>query len=387
MTKTTFIHTSDFQLGMQRWFLTGEAQARFDDARLESIKRLGELATRRGAEFIVVAGDVFERNSLSNQVTGRAREALENLPVPVFLLPGNHDPLIADSVFFTALNKETGPDVHVISDTEPYLLREGVEIVGAPYKARTATYDLVADMLAPLAPTDSIRVAIGHGQVHGWGDAEKLDAIDLNNVEANINNGVIDYLALGDTHSTMELGSTGAVWFSGAPETTDFKHLPDGGGESDSGNALVVTIEKTSATETEVHVEKEAIGQWIFESISMDINSEEDAERFIKQLNDYPAKHRTVIKYGLRGTVNLATQIKLDSAIDQLEPVFASLKPRERVMDLHLAPGEDELASMSLTGFAASALNELMEDINTDPDSISRDAANLLFRLTRKDAS
>jgi len=54
---------------------------------------------------------------------------------------------------------------------------------------------------------------------------------------------------------------------------------------------------------------------------------------------------------------------------------------------LHLAPGEDELASMSLTGFAASTLNELMEDINTDPDSISRDAANLLFRLTRKDAS
>src|SRR5690625_2800959 len=118
MKKTTFIHTSDFQLGMQRWFLTGEAQARFDDARLESIKCLGELAISSGAEFIVVAGDVFERNSLSSQVTGRAREALENLPVPVFLLPGNHDPLIADSVFFTALNKETAPDVHVISDTE-----------------------------------------------------------------------------------------------------------------------------------------------------------------------------------------------------------------------------------------------------------------------------
>lgn len=106
MNKTTFIHTSDFQLGMQRWFLSGEAQARFDDARLESIKRLGELAERTGAEFIVVAGDVFERNSLSSQVTGRAREALEKLPVPVFLLPGNHDPKISLSLeryfpFFT----------------------------------------------------------------------------------------------------------------------------------------------------------------------------------------------------------------------------------------------------------------------------------------------
>ena len=387
MNKTTFIHTSDFQLGMQRWFLSGESQARFDDARLESIKRLGELAERTGAEFIVVAGDVFERNSLSSQVTGRAREALEKLPVPVFLLPGNHDPLIADSVFFTAVNKKTAPDVHVIADYEPYVLREGVEIVGAPYKARTATHDLVAEMLGPLEPTSGIRVAIGHGQIHGWGDADKLDSIDLGNVESKVRDGVIDYLALGDTHSTMELGSTGAVWFSGSPETTDFRHLPAGGGESDSGNALVITIEKDSAAQAQVTVEKEAIGQWIFESIDMDVNSEEDVERFIQQLNDYPDKHRTVIKYGLRGTINLAAQTRLDAAIEQLEPVFASLKPRQRVMDLYLAPEEDELANLSLTGFAASALDELMADIHNDPDSISRDAANLLFRLTRKDAS
>src|SRR5690625_5719875 len=82
----------------------------------------------------------------------------------------------------------------------------------------------------------------------------------------------------------------------------------------------------------------------------MDINSEEDVERFVQQLQNYPDKHRTVIKYGLRGTINLAAQTKLDSAIAQLEPVFASLKPRQRVMDLHLAPEDDELASLSLTG-------------------------------------
>src|SRR5699024_6656283 len=180
MTTTTFIHTSDFQLGMQRWFLTGEAQARFDDARLDSIKRLGELAERRGAEFIVVAGDVFERNSLSSQVTGRAREALEKLPVPVFLLPGNHDPIVADSVFYTAVNQETDPDVRVISDTEPYTLRDGADIVDAPFKARTSTHDRVAGLLDPLEATATTRVVVGHGQVHALGDAEKLDSIDLN---------------------------------------------------------------------------------------------------------------------------------------------------------------------------------------------------------------
>lgn len=387
MTKTTFIHTSDFQLGMQRWFLGGEAQARFDDARQESITRLGELATRTGAEFIVVAGDVFEHNSLSSQVTGRAKEALSKLPVPVYLLPGNHDPLVADSIFFKAVNKEDTPNVHVIADSVPIAVSEGVEIVGAPLMARAATHDLVESMLEPLEPTDSIRVAIGHGQIHGWGDSDKRDAIDLANAEDNIRQGTIDYLALGDTHSTMELGSTGAVWFSGSPETTDFKHLPGGGGEADSGNALVVSIEKEGTSRASVQVVKEPIGQWVFESIEADINSEEDIQRFVQQLKDYPDKHRTVIKYGLRGTINIKAQRILDAAIEDLEPVFASLKPRPRVMDLHLAPEADELENLGLTGFAASALDELLEDMSQNPDSVARDAANLLFRLTRKAAS
>src|SRR5699024_11209453 len=161
-------------------------------------------------------------------------------------------------------------------------------------------------MVEPLEATDTIRVAVGHGQVHGWGDSEKLDSIDLNNVEDKIRNGVIDYLALGDTHSTMELGNTGCVWFSGSPEPTDFKHLPPGGGESDSGNAVVVTIEKTSATHTSATESKEAIVQWFFESNDMDINSDEDVTRFILQLQDHPDKHGTVIKYGLPGTINVA---------------------------------------------------------------------------------
>ena len=84
------------------------------------------------------------------------------------------------------------------------------------------------------------------------------------------------------------------------------------------------------------------------------------------------------------GNINLA-QTKLDSAIAQLEPVFASLKPRLRD---GLAPvsEDDELASLSLTGFAVSALNELMEDIQSDPKSVSA-TREPTFPFDRKDAS
>ena len=66
--------------------------------------------------------------------------------------------------------------------------------------------------------------------------------------------------------------------------------------------------------------------------------------------------------------------------MEALEPVFADLRERGRTMDLHLAPSEDELADLDLSGYAAAALEEIIADMDADP--VARDAANLLFRLS-----
>ena len=377
MTAVTFIHTSDFQLGMTRWFLSPSAQSRFDDDREEAVVRLGELATETGAEFIVVAGDVFEHNSLNTSTLLRSKEVLKNLPVPVYLLPGNHDPLVADSIFFNSF----ADNVHVIADSEPIEVRSGVEIVGAPYLSKRANYDLVRRALEPLEPLDRAsgavaRIAVGHGQVESRaGEAEDSDAdtIDLAFVEDCLDRGVIDYLALGDTHSTASLGRTGKVWFSGSPETTAFDDR-----ERDSGNALVVRVEGEA-----VDVEKRSVGRWAFRALDADVNSMDDVERFLAELEEMPGKTRTAVKYSLRGTLGLSAQARLEQGLANLEEVFASLKPRERTMDLHLAPSEDELSELSLSGYAADALSELLEDLE---NPTARDAANLLFRLSAKGA-
>lgn len=374
MTATTFIHTSDFQLGMTRWFLGEEGGARFADDREAVVLKLGEIATETGAEFIVVAGDVFEHNSLAKRTLLRAQEMFKRLPVPVYLLPGNHDPLVADSVFY----KATADNVHVIADSEPIQIKEGVEIVGAPYTSKRANHDLVRAALERLEPTDGIRIAVGHGQVDSRGAEDDADVIDLSYVEDKIRAGVIDYLALGDTHSTMSLGNTGRVWFSGAPETTDFHGVPANTGEVDSGNVLVVTVDGE-----DVDIDKRAVGRWRFEALDREVNSEEDVDRFLKELEDYPDKIRTAIKYGLRGTVGLNAQAKLQQRLGELEEVFASLKVRDRTTDLYLEPSEEELAGMDMHGYAAAALQDLLDELDTE---VGRDAANLLFRLHMKEA-
>ncbi|QGU04317.1 metallophosphoesterase family protein [Corynebacterium comes] len=381
MTSTTFVHTSDLQLGMTRWFLDADAQGRFDDARLRAIDRLGEVAVEHGAAFIVVAGDVFEHNSLSERVTGRALERLRSLPVPVHLLPGNHDPLVADSIFYRTDGEE---GVTVLADSEPVTVAPGVEIVAAPLLSKRATTDLVHQALEPLAPTDGIRILVGHGQAESRSNEITPDLIDLAALEARLADGTVDYAALGDTHSAQPVGDTGRVWYSGTPETTDF-HEPRLGlqaGEHNSGNALVVTVSKSSATDATVEVAEVHVGEWTFEALDRELASKEDVEEFLSALDAFPNKDRTVIKYGLRGTLTMSATRRLETGLAERRPVFAALYERERLTDLHLEPGAEELAALGVSGFAAAALAELVDSAEADPTA--RDAVNLFFRLSKE---
>ncbi len=162
-----FIHTSDWQLGMTRYFLDPDAQARFTQSRFNVIRRMGELANANQASFVVVAGDVFESNLLDRRTVGRALEAMRSVPVPIYLLPGNHDPLDSASVytskFFTANQPK---NVHVLMDNLPIEVLPRVELVGAPWASKRPLTDLVFQACHDLQPSPGVtRIAVGHGAV------------------------------------------------------------------------------------------------------------------------------------------------------------------------------------------------------------------------------
>lgn len=382
--RVSFIHSSDFQLGMTRWFLDDDAQSRFDDSRLRAVSRLGDLATETDAEFIVVAGDVFDANALKAQTMDRALEALDALPVPVFLLPGNHDPLLPGAVLERAGQRE---NITVLADSTPVKVRPGVELVGAPLLARYATEDLAAAALAGLEPTDSIRILVAHGQCEDRSGDNKPDRIDLPGLEAALDAGTIDYVAMGDTHSAGPVGTSGRVWFSGAPEVTDFHDRREGveGGEVNSGKALVVTVSKPAIDSADVDVDERTVGEWTFDALHFEVTDAADVEDLLSQLESYPEKARTVIKYSIAGTLGLEATRALEEGIADKENVFGALYERERLMDLHLEPSDEELANLPLTGYARDAMSSLL-DMAAAPAGAepARDAVNLLFRLSKE---
>ena len=84
---------------MTRSFFSEEAQGRFTQARIDAVRTMAVLAWQEGTSFGRVSGDVFESNLLSHQIVARSLEAMRGPQLTWYLLPGNHDPLDASSIY------------------------------------------------------------------------------------------------------------------------------------------------------------------------------------------------------------------------------------------------------------------------------------------------
>jgi len=369
-----FLHTSDWQLGMTRAFLTSEASPRFSQARIDAIAVLGRLAAEHEAKFIVVAGDVFESSQISRETLVRTLEALKRVPVPVFLLPGNHDPLDGASIFSTKEFRDAPDHVIVIRDQTPIPVpgAEGVEVVGSPWRTKHPNADLCAELAAALdpAPAGVTRIAVCHGQTDNLSpDASQPAIIDLASAGVAIRENRFHYLALGDRHSVTPAGDTGRVWYSGAPVATDFV-------EEDPNQALLVDVEAGRCEVTPL-----AVGDWHFVAEHFTVNDADDVERFRTWLDELPGKERTAVKVGFTGSVNLATAGALDEVMETRRELFASLRRRERTTDLAVVPDELDQDSVSLSGYAKATWDELLAESEAG-DETAGDALRLLYRLS-----
>jgi DNA repair exonuclease SbcCD nuclease subunit len=369
-----FLHSADWQLGMTRHFLDADAQPRFDDARLAAVRSIGELATAEECGFVVVAGDVFETNHVARRVVTRALDVMGSFPsVTFFLLPGNHDPLDASSVFTSATFTEHRPaNVVVLDDTTPRPAGAGVEIVGAPWTSKRPLGDLVDAALTSSPPDGTLRVIVGHGALDTLSpDRDDPALIRLDRLEATVAEGRAHYVALGDRHSTTPAGSGGRIWYSGAPEPTDFD-------EVDPGNVLLVELD-----EQRCYVEPRPVGTWRFVREHLELSSAEDVDRVATLLDELDDKPRCIVKLALVGQLSLAEMSRLESILEHRADLVASLQTWERRSELVALPDDDDFDVLGLGGFAAAALEDLRDGAAGDgADAVAaRDALGLLYRL------
>lgn len=382
-----FIHTADWQLGMTRHFLSTDAQARYSAARRDAVAALGALAAEVGAEFVVVAGDVFEHNQLAPQVIGQSLEAMRAIGVPVYLLPGNHDPLDASSVYTGELFTRECPDnVVVLGSAGVHPVSSGTEIVAAPWFAKRPTTDLAAAALDGLEPADGVtRILVAHGGVDVL-DPDQTNPALINQgaLDAALDRGAVHYVALGDKHSLTQVGGSGRIWYAGSPEVTNFDEV-----EPNPGHVLVVDIDDADPTRP-INTTARRVGRWRFHILRRQVDNAGDIAALAADLDGLPDKERTVVRSALTGSLSVTDRAELDACLDKYTRLLASLEPWARHTDLAVIPADGEFDELGLGGFAADAVDELVAVARGGDAAAAADAQaalGLLLRLAGRGAA
>jgi DNA repair exonuclease SbcCD nuclease subunit len=381
-----FLHTADWQLGMTRHFLAGDAQPRYSAARRDAVAGLGAVAAQVGAEFVVVAGDVFEHNQLAPQVISQSLEAMRAIGIPVYLLPGNHDPLDASSVYTSALFTAERPDnVTVLDRAGVHAVRPGLEIVAAPWRSKAPTTDLVAEVIEDLEPGPVIRVLVAHGGVDVLDpDRDKPSLIRLARLEDAVARGAVHYVALGDKHSRTQVGGTGRVWYSGSPEVTNYDDV-----EADPGHVLVVDIDDNDPRGA-VSVTSRHVGRWRFVTLHHQVDNSRDIADLDMNLDLMSDKDRTVVRLALTGSLSVTDRAALDACLDRYARLFAHLRTWDSHTDLAVIPADGEFTGLGIGGFAAAAVDELVataRDADAESAGDAQAALALLLRLADRGAA
>ncbi len=291
------LHTADWQLGRSFAGIGGDAAALLREARFAAVRRLARLAVEHEVDAVLVAGDVFDGNQVAEATIHRALEAMSAFAGHWILLPGNHDPCLAECVW-TRLERLGRPaNLHVAAAAAPIMLADGrLAVLPAPLTARRVPDDLTAWMDTAPTPASSLRVGLAHGAVP---DRLPPDVDAQNPIAADrAERARLDYLALGDWHGTLEIGRH--CWYAGTPE-------PDRFAANDPGNVLLVELE---APGTAPRVTRLATAGYRWLTVAPATADPVSVERL---LADVAEPSRALVALRLAGAVGLAERTALDA--------------------------------------------------------------------------
>jgi hypothetical protein len=382
------LHTADWQIGRTFAGIGGDQAALLRHQRLETVRRLAELAAQHAVDVVLVAGDCFDLPEPDPDLTARFCHALAPYPGPWVLLPGNHD--AAGSPVWEGLRAHQALPVHchLATAATPISLAGGrLLILPAPLWGRATASDPTAWFDNAPSPPGCLRVGLAHGAVAGHLPGVASVAI----AAGRATSARLDYLALGDWHGTLEISPR--TWYAGTPEPDRFK-------ANDAGNCLLVTLSRPGAAP---QVERLAVGHYRWREVALCLDEREPAPALDDALGGTLAAlgpwdtapvtahalvhapvadpGRYLIRLTLSGTVDLAGQAQLDERLRHWRARLHHLEVRDDA--LRALPTQAERAALHYPGAAGWVAEALLARLD-DPTHPDRAAAGLALQILQQ---
>lgn len=256
------LHTADWHLGRRFPRFGPEAARTLSRARRDVLERIFGEAERNQVDAVLCAGDLFDTPQPDADFREALLQVLQRLGWknrPVFLLPGNHDPLVTESVWRDPSFRKALPDfVHVVDqDLLEVPLPNDCVLFAVPCQSRAGQDDPTASIPLRQPGDHRVRVGLVHGSTFDAGDWKTNFPISK---DAALERG-LDYLAIGDTHGFRFVPpdrKQPPTIYPGTPEPTAFD-------EQDAGHVALVFINRAR----QAMVQKRPVGQWKWEELTV----------------------------------------------------------------------------------------------------------------------
>ncbi len=214
-----FFHSADWQLGARFRQFGAHAEA-LRQARLTTLRRSLELASSRKVDAYLVAGDLFEDNQVADTLVAEVIEIFSEHPtIPIYLLPGNHDPISGpESVWQRTRLLNLPQHIHILREAGTVDLGSAM-LLASPLSQKVSTTDPSLVFTGMQVPTDRIRIGITHGALAIESRHQPNDFPVALNAASRAG---LDYLALGHWHNWLADTDDGRIVMPGTPEPDRF---------------------------------------------------------------------------------------------------------------------------------------------------------------------
>lgn len=239
-----FVHAADVHLGSPLRTVGAQSPAlreQLRDATYEAFERVIDLAVDEAVDFVVVAGDLYDRESRSvraNEFVVEQFGRLADAGIPAYVCYGNHDPLDRATEYF-----ELPDDVHEFAADEAEAVvyerdgRPAARVWGQSYRSRSDD----RKMYYGYAPDDGAVPNVG--VLHTGLDPDGSKYAPCSEADLRSKDDV-HYWALGHVHRPQLRGEDPAIVYPGNPQG---RHVTEPG----VGGCVLAEVDATGGADLE----------------------------------------------------------------------------------------------------------------------------------------
>lgn len=368
------LHTADWHLGRRFPSFREADEIKLTRARFDVLDKILAVAEQRAVDAVLCAGDLFDEPTPDVAWWQPVAKKLADwrARIPVFLLPGNHDPLQPGSVYHPdhGFRHALPPWVRVVDDDNFTARLNDVSVLHARPCRSSAGQDDPALALPAREPGDTrIRIGMVHGSTFDHVDCQINFPISK---DAAAQRG-LDYLAIGDTHSYRVISpeATPPVVYPGAPEPTSFD-------EPGAGKVVVVFVSRSRR----VTLAQEPVAYWQWRDVQVTSLAE------LRDLRSEPLA-RTVLRLTVEARLSANEMQEAEAILLELGGTAASYG-RAGILQLSrsrltIDTRGIEIQLSDLPAVLRATVTRLKELEATESAEIARAALYHLYRLVRQE--